>query len=232
MHCGDKMELVPRLGYAFEVPALLVQALTHKSYANENRGGGFEHNERLEFLGDTVLDFVVSDILMRLCPESPEGEMSRLRSMIVSEVNLAGVARKLGFGSHLLLGKGEEQTGGRDKSSLLANAVEAVIAAIYLDGGMDAAYGFIQREFEPDIRELIDTGQSFDSKTELQEYCQSSFGMLPVYNVVGEHGPDHEKVFEVEITAGGRPLGAGSGRSKKEAEQNAARAALESLNGG
>lgn len=226
------MEIVPRLGYAFEAPALLVQALTHKSYANENRGGGSGHNERLEFLGDTVLDFVVSDILMRLCPESPEGELSRLRSMIVSEVNLAGVARKLGFGSYLLLGKGEEQTGGRDKSSLLANAVEAVIAAIYLDGGLDAAYGFIQREFEPDIREMIDTGQSFDSKTELQEYCQSSFGMLPGYNVVGEHGPDHEKVFEVEITAGGRTLGAGTGKSKKEAEQNAARAALESLRGG
>lgn len=225
-------EFQARLGYTFKDPAILVQALTHKSYANENRAEGGEHNERLEFLGDTVLDFAISDFIMRLCPDSPEGELSRLRSMIVSEANLSGVARDLQLGRYLLLGRGEEQTGGRGKSSLLANSLEAVIAAMYLDGGMDTAYGFIIREFGDGVRGMIDSGQSFDSKTDLQEYCQGSFGTLPTYSIVSESGPDHQKVFEVEIVAGGRLLGTGSGRSKKEAEQNAARVALGMLKGG
>jgi ribonuclease-3 len=227
---GEKTrELEAKLGHTFKDRTLLLQALTHKSYANENREEGSQHNERLEFLGDTVLDFIVSDLLMKLCPESPEGELSKLRSVIVSEANLSEAARSLGLGAYLLLGRGEEQTGGRDKSSLLANALEAVIAALYLDGGIDAAFGFVRRQFELDIREMATSGRTFDSKTELQEYCQSTFGELPAYTVTSESGPDHLKLFEVEIVAGGRPLGRGQGRSKKEAEQNAARIALEAL---
>jgi len=225
-------ELEEKLGHLFGDPSLLLQAITHKSYSNENRAEARPHNERLEFLGDTVLDFLISDLLMNICPDSPEGELSKLRSALVSETNLSRVARELGIGSYLLLGKGEEQTGGRDKSSLLANALEAVIAALYMDGGLDAAYGFIRRRFEADIREMAGSDRTFDSKTELQEYCQSSFGELPSYAVVSETGPDHLKVFEVEITASGRPLARGTGRSKKEAEQNAAMRALESLKGG
>lgn len=225
-------ELEEKLGHGFRDHTLLLQALTHKSYSNENRDWRIEHNERMEFLGDTVLDFMISDLLMRLCPESPEGDLSKLRSVIVSEANLSKVARKLGFGSYLLLGKGELQTGGRDKSSLLANALEAAIAALYLDGGIEAARSFIRTQFEDDIKEMAESGRTFDYKTELQEHCQSAFGELPSYIVVSESGPDHLKVFEVEISAGGAPLARAVGKSKKEAEQNAARLALEALTKG
>jgi ribonuclease-3 len=221
--------LETKLGYSFKDQTLLIQALTHKSFANEYRSESSGHNERLEFLGDTVLDFLVSDILMRLCPESQEGELSKLRAVIVSEPNLSETARALDFGVHLLLGKGEEQTGGREKSSLLANAVEAVIAAIYLDGGLEDAYRFIRDNFEPQIKALVANGLTHDYKTDLQEQCQSIFGALPKYTVVGESGPDHQKLFEVEIFAGGSALGRGVGKSKKEAEQMAAKEALERL---
>ncbi|MBI5694834.1 MAG: ribonuclease III [Nitrospirae bacterium] len=223
--------LEDRLGYRFKEAAYLSQALTHKSYANENRSVAIGHNERLEFLGDTVLDFIVSDILMALCPESQEGDLSKLRSVIVSEPSLASVARSLEFGDFLYLGKGEEHTGGRDKNSLLANALEAVIAAMYLDGGLDASYRFVRENFEPDIKSMLTNGLVYDFKTDLQEKCQSRFGTLPRYRVVNESGPDHQKVFEVEIEADGKTLGRGSGSSKKEAEQMAAREALEMLRG-
>ena len=221
--------LEKKLSYSFKAPSLLLQALTHKSYANENRTVSIAHNERLEFLGDTVLDFVISDFLMKLCPESPEGELSKLRAVVVSEANLSKLAMSLGLGEYLVLGKGEEQTGGREKVSLVANALEAVIAALYLDGGIETAYHFILDHFESDIREMVANGQSSDFKTDLQEHCQSRFGGLPRYGVTNETGPDHQKVFEVEITADGRVLGRGAGRSKKEAEQNAAKEALLTL---
>ena len=222
-------DLEKRLEYNFHQPSLLIQALTHKSYANENRLGMAGHNERLEFLGDTVLDFIISDFIMKLCPESPEGDLSKLRAVVVSEPNLFTVATRLGLGEYLLLGKGEEQTGGREKHSLLANAVEAIIAAVYLDAGLDEAYHFIRNNFEKDIKAMVAGGMVYDYKTELQEACQSRFGELPKYTVVNETGPDHQKIFEVEIEAEGRPLGKGSGKSKKEAEQHAAQVALETL---
>ncbi|MGA2192385.1 MAG: ribonuclease III [Nitrospirota bacterium] len=222
------MELEKRLGYSFHQPSLLIQSLTHKSYANENRLGN-GHNERLEFLGDTVLDFIISDLIMKICPDSPEGEMSKLRAVVVSEANLSKVARELMLGNYLLLGKGEEQTGGREKSSLLANTLEAIIAAIYIDAGLEQAYNFIRDNFESDVKSLAAVGLTFDYKTELQETCQSMFGALPKYTVVGETGPDHQKVFEVEIEALGRVLGKGTGKSKKEAEQMAAKMALDTL---
>jgi ribonuclease III len=222
-------ELEKRLEYNFHQPSLLIQALTHKSYANENRLGMAGHNERLEFLGDTVLDFIISDFIMKLCPDSPEGDLSKLRAVVVSEPNLFKVATRLGLGEYLFLGKGEEQTGGREKPSLLANATEAIIAAIYLDAGLDEAYHFIRNNFEKDIKAMVAGGMVYDYKTELQEACQSRFGELPKYTVVNETGPDHQKVFEVEIEALGRALGKGSGKTKKEAEQHAAQVALESL---
>lgn len=222
-------ELEKRLEYNFHQPSLLIQALTHKSYANENRLGMAGHNERLEFLGDTVLDFIISDFIMKLCPDSPEGELSKLRAVVVSEPNLFKVAARLGLGEYLFLGKGEELTGGREKPSLLANAVEAIIAAVYLDAGLDEAYHFIRNNFENDIKAMVAGGMVYDYKTELQEACQSRFGELPKYTVVNETGPDHQKIFEVEIEAEGRALGKGSGKSKKEAEQHAARVALETL---
>ena len=222
-------ELEERLGYVFRDKNLLLQALTHKSYANENRLGGIGHNERLEFLGDTVLDFLISDYIMRLCPESPEGELSRLRAVIVSESSLARAAKVIDLGVYLLLGRGEEQTGGREKSSLLANAYEAIIAAIYLDGGIDEAYRMIKAGFEEEVKGIAQAGRTYDFKTELQELCQGRFGSLPRYSVVRESGPDHQKEFEVEIEAGGLVLGSGTGKSKKEAEQRAAGEALEAL---
>lgn len=225
-------ELERTLSYSFKQQSLLLLALTHKSYANEHRLGSLGHNERLEFLGDTVLDFVISDFIMKICPESPEGELSKLRAVVVSEPSLAKVAREMDMGSYLLLGRGEEQTGGRDKNSLLADSLEAVIAAIYLDSGLEEAYRLISERFGPDIRVMVGSGQVHDYKTELQEQCQSRFGELPKYAVVGESGPDHQKVFEVEISAGGRVLGSGTGRSKKEAEQMAAGVALDNLKAG
>ncbi|HEY3346440.1 MAG TPA: ribonuclease III [Nitrospirota bacterium] len=229
MPADDLKELEEKLLYRFKDPGLLRQALTHKSYANEHRLGAIGHNERLEFLGDTVLDFITSDIIMRVCPESPEGELSKLRAIVVSETNLSFVARNLSLGSYLLLGRGEEQTGGRAKSSLLANAVEAILAAIYIDGGMAEAYRVVREKFEDEIIELAANGQVFDYKTVLQEKSQSRFGMLPKYTVTGETGPDHMKVFEVEIEAGGQILGRGTGKSKKEAEQMAAGEALRAI---
>ena len=226
------LELERTLSYSFKQQSLLLLALTHKSYANEHRLGNLGHNERLEFLGDTVLDFVISDFIMKICPESPEGELSKLRAVVVSEPSLAKVAREMDLGSYLLLGRGEEQTGGRDKNSLLANSLEAVIAAIYLDSGLEEAYRLISENFGPDIRAMVGSGQVHDYKTELQEQCQSRFGELPKYAVIGESGPDHQKVFEVEISAGGKVLGRGTGRSKKEAEQMAAGVALDYLKAG
>jgi len=222
-------ELEALLDHTFAERSLLSRALTHKSFANEKRLDYSSHNERLEFLGDTILDFIISDHMMKLLPESPEGELSKLRALIVSEANISQAARALGLGRHLLLGRGEELTGGRDKSSLLANALEAVIASLYLDGGMDIAYRFVAGLFDDDVRRAIDEGETRDFKTDLQERCQSLFGSPPTYIVVGESGPDHQKVFEVAIHADGRTLGRGSGRSKKEAEQMAAKEALDLL---
>jgi ribonuclease-3 len=223
--------LQKRLEYRFKDVGILKQALTHKSYANENRSAGVAHNERLEFLGDTVLEFVISDHIMKVCPDSSEGRLSKMRAVSVSESNLSRIARRLGIGEYLLLGRGEEQTGGREKNSLLANCTEAVFAAVYLDGGIEQARDLILRLFSDDVEKLAVDSVSHDSKTDLQELCQSSFGELPVYNIISESGPDHQKEFEVEITASGRLLARGTGKSKKDAEQKAATLALEGLKG-
>jgi ribonuclease-3 len=224
---SDPAGLQERIGYLFRDPRLLQHALTHKSYANENKLP--YHNERMEFLGDAVLNLVVSEHLMTTCPASTEGDLSRLRAAVVSEPSLAAVAREVGLGEYLLLGRGEEQTGGRNKDSLLADCLEALIAAVYLDGGKDGAAALILRFFEDLIKRTCAARGTLDYKTELQELCQERLKLLPEYKVVSESGPDHQKQFEVELTIKGLLYGRGSGRSKKEAEQRAAKEALEKL---
>ncbi len=220
-------EFQQRISYSFRDPALLERSLTHKSYANENRVPS--HNERMEFLGDSVLNLVISESLMRSCPDSSEGDLSRLRAAIVSEAALARVARAIGLGEHILLGRGEEQTGGRDKDSLLANSLEALIASIYLDSGKQAADSFVMRFFGDIITGACASRGSFDYKTQLQELCQERVRQLPDYRMVSESGPDHQKQFTVEVWINGRLSGRGTGRSKKEAEQRAAKEGLERL---
>lgn len=216
-----------RLKHRYRDPTLLERALTHKSFANENRVSA--HNERLEFLGDAVLTLIISEQLMHSCPDSTEGDLSRLRAAIVSEPALAAIARTIGIGPYLLLGKGEDQTGGRDKDSLLADSLEAIIASIYLDAGAAAITSFVTEFFENTIRGACAGRTSLDYKTELQERCQELLKQLPLYRVVSETGPDHQKQFTVELTIRNQVMARGTGRSKKDAEQKAAKYALENL---
>ncbi len=220
-------DIPQRIGHAFKDTELLERALTHKSYANENKVP--YHNERMEFLGDAVLGLVISEYLMKIYPDSTEGDLSRVRAAVVSEPALAAVSRKIGLGDYLLLGKGEDQTGGRNKDSLLADCLEALIAAVYLDAGKDAAESLIIRFFEEVIRKTGASGGSLDYKTELQERCQEQLKQLPEYRIVSETGPDHQKQFEMEVWIKGQLAGRGIGKSKKEAEQRAAREALAML---
>ena len=223
-------ELQQSIGYLFRQPRLLDEALTHTSYANEAKDKAGKDNERLEFLGDAVLALIVSEYLAESFPDSPEGELSKLKARLVSETSLAHAARRLDLGSRLRIGRGEELTQGREKSSLLADTLEAVIAAIYLDGGLEPASAFVLRTFAQDLQDLQEAegpaGQQ-DYKTRLQEWCQRRFETLPQYVTVRESGPDHQKTFEVELMVQGNVMGVGVGRSKKEAEQMAAKQALE-----
>ena len=216
-----------KIGYSFRSRALLVNALTHSSYANENRGRSCESNERLEFLGDSVLGMVVAEALYRRFPDLPEGRLTRMRAQLVCEESLHRVAGEIGLGAHIRLGKGEEPTGGRTRPRILADATEALIAAMYLDGGMDVARGFIERYILPELNgEYIPFG---DAKTDLQELIQKKSGSTLSYELVGESGPDHDKTFTTRVLLNGESVGTGSGRTKKEAEQAAARAALAAL---
>ena len=220
--------LEERLGYSFRNRALLETALTHSSYANENRASGIVCNERLEFLGDSVLGVTVADFLYRHFPDMPEGRMTRLRAELVCEQSLHRVALELHLGDYLRLGKGEEHNGGRKRASILSDAVEAVIAAMYLDAGMETAAGFIHRCLLDDVR-AIETPTFTDYKTPLQELVQRHSGQVLSYELVGEEGPDHAKTFRVQVCLNGDPIGRGIGRTKKEAEQAAAANALEAL---
>ena len=220
--------LEERLGYSFRNRALLETALTHSSYANENRASGIVCNERLEFLGDSVLGVTVADFLYRHFPDMPEGRMTRLRAELVCEQSLHRVALELHLGDYLRLGKGEEHNGGRKRASILSDAVEAVIAAMYLDAGMETAAGFIHRCLLDDVR-AIEPPPFTDYKTSLQELVQRHSGQVLSYELVGEEGPDHAKTFRVQVCLNGDPIGRGIGRTKKEAEQAAAANALEAL---
>ncbi|GGO93832.1 ribonuclease III [Wenjunlia tyrosinilytica] len=214
-----------RLGYTLE-PALLVRALTHRSYAYEN--GGLPTNERLEFLGDSVLGLVVTDTLYRIHPDLPEGQLAKLRAAVVNSRALAGVGRGLELGRFIRLGRGEEGTGGRDKSSILADTLEAVIGAVYIDRGLEAASELVHRLFDPLIEESSNLGAGLDWKTSLQELTATAGIGVPEY-VVSESGPDHEKTFTARARVGGEDYGSGVGRSKKEAEQKAAQAAWHAI---
>jgi len=217
-------------GYRFRDRGLLEHAMTHTSRANEDVSGGVFDNESLEFLGDALLGFVVADLLFRECPEFDEGQKSKIKAALVSTATLARQAERLNLGDHLLLGRGEEKSGGRRKQALLADGYEALIAAIYLDGGIEQARAFIAREFADRLADARRHGPSAeDYKSALQELLQSHGGPLPEYRLVGSAGPDHRKVFRVEVVVRGEALATATGSSKKEAEQEAARAALEKL---
>lgn len=220
--------LQAQLGYRFNAPALLTCALCHSSYVNEQSEAGVASNERLEFLGDAVLNLAVSHLLMQRYPHLSEGELSRHRSNMVNETQLAATARAIGLGPFLLLGKGEALSDGREKNSILADAVEAVIAAIYLDGGFDAAFAFVARQFRKPIELADGHPGDTDFKSRLQELVQPTCHAVPRYQVVETTGPDHDKRFRVRMTVAGIAA-EGVGKSKKIAEQAAARAGLEQL---
>lgn len=212
----EEQRLLEALDHTFQDPERLRMALTHSSYVNEFRGDGPSDNQRLEFLGDAVIDLVVSEALMDKFPDAREGELSKMRARMVSEVALARVADRIGLGSALRLGRGEEMSGGREKASVLADAFEALVAAIYLDGGYEAAKRFVRRWIaSPEPTEI-------DAKTELQHRAQECFKKTPRYRLVEEHGPDHDKTFVAEVYLDDETLGRGVGRSKKESEQRAA----------
>lgn len=221
-------ELEKKLNYTFKNSELLKNALTHSSYANENRAEGISSNERLEFLGDSVLGFVTAKHLYSMQPTLSEGKMTRLRAELVCEQSLHGVALDLDLGRYLRMGHGEEKNGGRTRPSILADAVEAVIAAMFLDGGIAAPESFIERMILSP--ESIEAHHAADYKTELQELVQQKSGQVLTYAPTGESGPDHAKVFSASVSLNGKVIGEGSGRTKKEAEQAAACQALKKLN--
>ena len=220
-------DLEAAIGYRFSNITLLQNALAHSSYANERWHNSLMSNERLEFLGDSVLGMLVADHLYRNFPDRPEGELTRMRADMVCESALAAVAERLELGSHLLLGKGEEQGGGRSRGSILADAVESVLAACYLDGGMEAAKDFVSRFILVNVP--VAKLKNADHKTALQELVQQKKNQVITYKLVGESGPDHDKEFTVELSLNGEVVGTGTGSSKKRAEQEAAKNAMEKL---
>lgn len=217
------------INYVFTNIDLLDNALVHRSFVNENPALSYKDNERLEFLGDAVIGLCISDILIKEFTDYAEGQLSKLRAYVVNEHSLADLARKLNIGDYLLLGKGEESSGGRAKTSILSNAFEAMIAAIFLDSGFEDVYKLLQNIFEPLIVEGAKSFIHRDYKTALQEICQNRFKETPKYMPLRETGPDHDKVFEISLTVAGKITTTGAGKSKKEAEQQAARKALEEL---
>lgn len=221
----DLKALQKALSYTFRNEGTLFQALTHKSYANEKKGL-LTDNERLEFLGDAVLDLAISHIIMEKFPNLSEGEMSKLRASVVNESSLAAIAKGIDLDQYLLLGRGEELSGGRKKPSILADSFEAVIAAIYMDGGFEEAFRILYGHFS---KLLSKTDLYIDYKTRLQELTQERLKCMPVYNLKSTSGPDHARMFEVELHIEGKLYGTGIGKTKKEAEQQAAKRALEKL---
>lgn len=219
--------LEERIGYTFRDRSLLENALTHSSYANEHREAGMPSNERLEFLGDSILGLVVADHLYRTRPDLPEGDLTRIRAALVCEGSLVEVAKGLDLGSYLKLGRGEESGGGRHRPSIQADAVEAMLAAVYLDGGIGQARRLIHELIVDQEQERTAAGR--DYKTALQELVQRTSGQALAYRLIGESGPDHAKTFEMEVLLNGTAIGSGSGRSKKEAEQAAAKTAVAHL---
>ena len=231
---GSELEpLERRIGYRFKDRGMLEHALTHRSRVHEDASGGVFDNESMEFLGDSILGFVIAAMLFREFPQHNEGQKSKLKASLVSAASLARLAEKLDLGEFLILGRGEEKTGGRRKAAIIADCYEALIAAIYLDGGIEPARAFVESQFAELIEEARRTGAAAaftdDWKSALQEYLQSQGRGLPVYRLAGEIGPDHRKSFVVEVVVEGQTVAQAEGRSKKEAAQSAARVALEKL---
>ncbi len=224
----DFTELEPKLGHRFSNTDWIERALTHSSYANEvrSKGGSISCNERLEFLGDSVLSIITSEYLFLHYPDLPEGDLSKIRSGAVCEKALSSFARQIRLGDFIRLGRGETHTNGRDRSSILADAFEAVIAALYLDGGMETARAFVLPYVVAEIDEALDTGRTEDYKTTLQQIVQQEQGELLEYVLTGESGPAHCRTFTVEARLNSNVIGHGTGHSKREAEQNAAREAV------
>lgn len=225
----DLSSLQEKLAYTFKDMEWLHQALTHRSYIHENPSSPLKDNEKMEFLGDAVLDLVIRDLLLKAFPNYSEGELSKIRAWVVNESTLAKVARSIELGNHLFLGRGEELSGGRDKSSILADTYEALVAAIYLDGGLIPAFEVIKKHFAIILKEAIHADFLEDYKTQLQEYSQERFKSVPTYEVEREVGPDHDKTFFVTLLINGKIISHGTGKSKKEAEQHAAKDALQLL---
>jgi ribonuclease-3 len=234
-HSKAREEFLKRAGISFKSPGLLETAFTHRSYINEARmpgahAGGREHNERLEFLGDAVLELVVTDHLFRKFPDSNEGDLTSYRAALVNAVMLSGIADSLGVNDCLLLSKGEARDLGRARASILANAFEAIVGALYMDQGYPAADDFINRHVLPHISEVIETGAWRDAKSAFQEFAQAKYGLTPKYEVVRAEGPDHDKRFVVSVSVGDIEIAEGEGKSKQEAEQQAAQEALKEKN--
>lgn len=228
---SEKTRPAECFGYVFRDPALLEEALTHKSHLQGKPASSVKNNERLEFLGDAVVGLVISDLLAATFPEASEGELSKIKAGLVSRASLGQAAQRLDLGSALRLGRGELATG-RAKRSLLGNALEAVIGAVYADGGFEAAQSFVLRVLDVEIsavRARPQIGLEGDFKSQLQEWCQKTAQRLPVYSIIREEGPDHDKLFEVRVGISGKIFGEGVGKSKKEAEQRAAKQALENV---
>ena len=226
-------QLQERLGYTFGDRGILLQAMTHRSYGHEqlqDRPLSLRDNERLEFLGDAILDVVISDILLEAFPSANEGQLSKMRAAVVNEKTLAQLAESLSIQKSVRLGKGEAQTGGRSKPSILSSAFEALIAAVYLDGGFNAVYPIVRFLFRPFFVGDKDLGVFYDHKTQLQEMMQARWRVTPTYHVCNTDGPDHAKIFSVEVRMKGDCLARAEGTSKKEAEQKAALSALQVLN--
>lgn len=220
------LPLQQKIQYTFKDPSILKRGLTHKSFANENKMSALEQNERYEFLGDAVLELAISHLLMEKFPDSTEGDLSKLRAAVVNEQSLAEIARRIHLGNFLYLGRGEDQCGGREKDSLLSDAYEAVLGAIYLDSDFPQAFKVIQEQFASILHKATKQDIIRDFKTKLQEEAQELFKSIPRYKMVSESGPDHNKTFEVHLFIRSELFGKGVGKSKKQAEQNAAGQAL------
>lgn len=226
------VQLQECLGYSFSDQSTLEKALTHKSYGHEflqDRPAAHRDNERLEFLGDAVLDVVISDVLLETYPESDEGHLTKMRAAVVNERTLAILSREIRLGDYIRLGKGESQTGGKDKASILSSTFEALIAAIYLDGGFEPVYEVVRNLFQPFFTREQEDFQYFDYKTRLQEVVQAKWKQVPSYHLTSASGPDHAKIFEIEVRMMGEVLAKASGSSKKTAEQSAAESALKAI---
>jgi len=224
-------ELSNKLGHTFTYPELLSQAFRHASYVNEQDDSNLKDNERLEFLGDAVLDLAISHLLMNRFEDAEEGDLSKFRAMVVDEAGLYQIALMLGLGEYLLLGKGEEHSRGMEKPSILANTMEALIGALYLDAGFDTALEVIGKLFTPLLEKVGTLEMTYDYKSIFQEYTQRTYKTLPKYQLMEENGPAHDKTFKVALTLNGETLAEGKGKSKKEAEQEAAKEAFVCLKG-